>query len=792
MKKFGIGQSVPRFEDARLLTGQGRYTDDIHLANEAHACFVRSPHAHARLGRIETAEAIATPSVIAVLIGAEFHQAGLGTIPNMVPLQNKDGSDCIEPPYWPLAVERTRHVGEPVAVVVAESLAQAKDGAERVAVDYQPLPPAVGVVPAIEAGAPQIWDEAPGNLCFDWCLGDEAAVKAAFAQAAHITRLDLVNNRLIVNTVEARCAIAAPREDGGLVLHVSSQGVHLIRNILCDAIFRVPKDRIQVLTSDVGGGFGMKYFLYPEYPVLVWAAETLGRPVRWAADRSEAFITDIHARDHVTHAELALDAEARFVGMRVAKITNLGAYLSNYATAIATLAGAPTLASVYDNPAIYAEVQGVFTNTVPVDAYRGAGQPEAIYTVERLIDQAARELKLDRTELRRRNMIRPDQLPYRTSLAFSYAEGAEDEEGGVKTTSGWSGYLYDSGEFEQNLDLAMARADWDGFAARREVASAQGLLRGIGVASYLEATQPLAEDQAIIKVDPGGRVMVITGTQSQGQGHDATTFAQIVAEHLQVPEDVIALRQGDSTEIAAGEGSSGSRSMVFGGSAMTLAADQVIEQGRAVAAEMLEAAAVDIDYAEGAFTIRGTDRRIGLFDVAKERAGGGAELAAEGVFAPELLYSYPNDCHIAEVEIDPETGVIVVEAYTAIDDCGIVINPLIVAGQQQGGAAQGIGQALLEHAVYDEETGQLLSGSLMDYCLPRADDLPMFSCANNQVACRNNPLGVKGCGEVGPIAAPPAVVSAVLDALGPLGVLTIDMPLTPHRVWRAIQTARAG
>ena len=796
MGRFGVGQAVRRTEDTRLLTGQGRYMDDIDVPGQARAFFVRSPHAHAEIERIDTAAAAQAPGVVGVLTAAEYRAAGYGPLPCEVAITNIDGSARADPPRWPLAGDRVRYVGDSVALVVAETLAAAKDAAERIEIAYQPLPAVSDAAAALGPDAPRIWDEAPGNLCFDYEVGDKAATEAAFAAAAHVSRIDIVNNRVIVNSMEPRGAIAECTAEGRFVFHVSSQGVHMFRDWLCDSVLHIPRERLRVLTPDVGGAFGMKILLYPEYPVLLLAAERLGRPVKWIPDRSDAFMTDVHGRDNVTHAELAMDSQGRFLGARVVTIANMGAYLSTFGPYIPTYDGAPLLASVYDNPAIYAVAKGVFTNTVPVDAYRGPGRSEANYTIERLVEAAARDLGVGQAELRRRNFIPPEKMPYKTALV----------------------HTYDSGAFAHVMDKAMERAEWSGFEARRAAARARGKLAGIGMSYYVEATGTLPEgdvgldemdhelqvpvsgqsgveallgDSAIVRVTGEGGVEVVSGTQTNGQGH-ATAFAQIVSDSLGVPFESITLVQGDSDDIAMGQGTGGSRTVIYGGAAMIDAADKVIERGKVQAAEMMEAAAADIEYAEGQFTIAGTDRRVGIFEVAADASRGEGGLEAEGGYLPEVGKgrSFPNGCHVCELEIDGDTGLVEIVRYTIVDDFGKMINPLLVAGQVHGGTAQGIGQAMLEGAVYEPDSGQLLSGSFLDYCMPRADNLPSYAFfTDDSSPCRNNPFGMKGCGEASSIGATPAVVNAALDALGPLGVRAIDMPLTPERVWRSIREA---
>ena len=764
MADAALGRSLRRSEDRRFLTGGGRFLDDINLPRQARAVVLRSVHAHADLGELDTRAAAAAPGVLAVLTGADYRAAGYGPLPSRVRVVNKDGTPRADPPRWPLATDRVRHVGDPIALVVAETEAQACDAAELIAVDYAPRPAVTGSLAALAPEAPQLWDEAPGNLCYDTELGDRAAAEAAFAGAPRITEIDLVNNRVIANPIELRGAIGSLDDDGRFVLCVSSQGVHRLRDPLAEDILRVPRGRVRVITPDVGGGFGTKIMMYPEYPLVLWAAKVVGRPVKWVAGRSESFLSDVHGRDHVTHAALALDQEGHFLAIKVSVLANLGAYLSSFAPGIPAGSGAPLYASLYDFAAAYVEIKAVFTNTVPVDAYRGAGRPESNYAVERLIDKAGRDLGLDGAELRRRNFIAPERMPYHTVL----------------------GYTYDSGDFARNLDDASRIARRTGFARRRAAARARGMLGGIGVASYIHVTPEIDDEVASVRVEGGGTVTLLSGGQSNGQGH-ATTFAQILGDGLAVPAASVVVVQGDSDRIAQGHGTGGSRTLLHGAAAMMVAAANVIAKGTAMAGEMLEAAPTDIDFVEGEFAIAGTDRRVGLFEVAARAEQAGDPLAALG--AAPARHSFPNGCHVCEVEVDPDTGATEIVRYTVVDDLGTVVNPLLAAGQVHGGTVQGIGQALFEATRFDARSGQLLSGSLMDYCLPRARDLPPLDVSTTGVRCRNNPLGIKGAGEVGTIGAPPAVVNAVLDALGPLGVTAIDMPMTPERVWRAIRAA---
>ncbi|MFL6714575.1 MAG: xanthine dehydrogenase family protein molybdopterin-binding subunit [Sulfurifustis sp.] len=766
MQKFGMGQPAARVEDRRLLTGNGRYLDDVNLDGQVWGVFVRSPHAHARIASIDTSGARSLPGVLAVYTADDLAADGIGDVPCLATaIKNRDGSAFVAPPRPALARARARHVGDAVAFIVAQTRLQALDAAEQVMVDYEPLPAIVDTGSALNDGAAQVWDEAPRNLCLDWEAGDEKKTADAFARAARIVSLDLVNNRVVPNSMETRGAIAeVERGTGRLVLHVSCQGVHVLRRPLAERIFHVAEKDIQVLCHDVGGGFGMKIFLYPEYVATMYAARKLGRPVKWIAERGEAFASDSHGRDHVSHLELALDKNARFLGLRVGTVANLGAYLSNYAPFVATAAGVPMLVGCYDIPAAHVRVRGVFTNTNPVDAYRGAGRPEAIYAIERLVDAAARELGLSPIEIRKRNLIPSSAMPYTTAL----------------------GSLYDSGDFVRNLNDAVKLARWEEFEARRKEARARGRLRGIGVATYIERCAGGAPEQARLTVDAHGHVTLYIGTQSNGQGHE-TSFRQIIAERLGVAFEDVTVVQGDSDRIATGGGTMGSRSVPVGGAAVSGAAFKVIDAAKRKAADMLEASAVDIEFVEGVFRIAGTDRRVSLREVARAAApaDGGASFDERETWTPSNP-TYPNGTHICELEVDRDTGAVEVIDYTVVDDFGKTINPLLIAGQVHGGVAQGLGQALLERCVYEPESGQLLSASFMDYALPRADNLPSIRFKLNEVPSTTNALGIKGAGEAGAIGAPPAIMNALVDALAESGVRHVDMPATPEKIWRLI------
>ncbi len=782
----GLGASVARTEDRRFLLGKGRYTDDLQLPGQSHAVFVRSPHAHATIRSIDARQALASPGVLAVLTGEDVAAAGLGGIPCGWQIKNKDGSVMVEPPHPALALGKVRHAGDPVVMVIAETRAQAKDAAQLVEIDYEPHRAVAHLPAAVGEGAPRVWDEAPGNVCFDWHLGDPAATDAEFAAAAHVVAIDLVNNRIAANAIEPRAANGHYDDvEDKYTLYTTSQNPHLIRLLLGAFTLKVPEHKLRVVAPDVGGGFGSKIFHYAEELLVLWASKRVGHPVKWTSDRSEAFLSDAHGRDHVSHAELALDAGGRFRGLRVRTLANMGAYLSTFAPAIPTYLHATLLSGPYVIPAIYAEVKAIFTNTVPVDAVRGAGRPEATYLLERLVDKAARELGIDRVEIRRQNLIQPDQFPYQTPVALQY----------------------DIGDYPATLDMALAAVDLDRFAERKAESESRGKLRGFGISTYIEACgiAPSAlvgalgaraglYEAATVRVHPTGSVTVFTGTHSHGQGHE-TTFAQLVVERLGIPLENVEVVHGDTDRIPFGMGTYGSRSAAVGGSAIYKAIDKIVDKGKKIAAHLLEASVADIEFADGKYRVAGTDREKAFGEVAFaayvphnypiDTVEPGLE---DSAFYDPKNFTFPGGCHLVEVEVDPETGVVEVVVVAIADDVGVIINPMIVDGQAHGGLAQGIGQALYEECVYDDG-GQLLSGSYMSYCMPRAADLPSFHVGNHVTACTHNPLGIKGVGEVGAIGVPPAVINAVLDALAPLGVTHIDMPATPEKVWRAIRAA---
>jgi carbon-monoxide dehydrogenase large subunit len=775
MREFGIGRAVTRLEDRRLLGGQGRYTDDFRFAGEAHLYVLRSPHASARIAAVDTTDAETMPGVLTVLTAGDIAADGIGSIPSRVKRPAPDGTPNVEPPY-PVLVDQARFVGDAVAAVVAETLSQARDAAERIAINYDILPSVTATAEAMEPNAHQVWDQAPGNLCFLHEQGDEARVTAAFADAAHVSRLDYTINRISANPMEPRNAVGLhDRADGRYTLYAGIQAPHSVRGDLARFALNVPEAQVRIVSPDCGGGFGMKESLYPEHVLVLWAAKRLGRPVRWQADRSEGHLADYHARDQVSTIEMALDRDGGFLAIRVETTANLGAYLcvqGNHSP-VANLGG---LAGTYQTPAIFARVKGVFTHTSPTAPYRGAGRPEATYPLERIIDQAAREMGLDRIALRRRNTIPADAMPYDTGYVFTY----------------------DSGEFEASLDAVLDLADWDGFEARRAAAKERGVMRGIGLSSFIEIAggppnKPF-EEHVEVRFDPDGAMTLIAGTHSHGQGHE-TVFTQLAVEALGVDPEHVRIVYGDTDQVFHGRGTIGSRSAALVSNALHHAAAKVIEQGKLIAGHLLEAAATDIDFEDGMFAIRGTDRAVAIDEVARAAfdhdwrpAGLEAGLGAAATVSPQGP-TFPNGCHVCEVEVDPSTGVVQVVGYCVVDDVGRIINPTLVDGQVHGGVAQGIGEALMEVIRYDPSDGQLLSGSFMDYAMPRADDLPLITIETREVPARTNALGIKGCGEAGTIGALPAVMNAIVDALAPLGVTHVDMPATPETVWRAIRDA---
>jgi carbon-monoxide dehydrogenase large subunit len=767
--RFGALAGGRRSEDRPLLTGDGRFTDDVDLPGQAHAAFVRAPVAHAVIGGVDPGPALRLPGVIAVLTGADAQAAGLGAVPPATAFPGRGGTPLASAPIPPLAVDRVRYVGEAVAIAIAESPAQAADAAAAVALDLDPLPAASDVEAALAPGAPTIWPAAAGNVAFDWADGDAAAVRAAFAGAAHVARVRLCDTRLAPAAMEPRAAIGQWNPaDGRYTLIASTQGVAVVRRLLAEGVLKVPVDRLRVVTPDVGGGFGMKVQAYAEYAALLFAARRVGRPVKWRATRMESFLADTAGRDGLLEAELALDAAGRFLGLRMRTRVGLGAYVTAFAAVFGTNNTKNCLSSVYRIPVIGIDVTLAFTNAAPLGPYRGAGRPEALYVIERLIDQAAGALGIDRVELRRRNLIPPAAMPYRTP----------------------NGPVYDSGEFETVMDRALDLADWKGFPARRAASERSGRLRGIGLACFLEVAGGILDETVDLRFAADGTVALHTGAQPMGQGH-LSTFPAVVAARLGIDPAAVRLVQGDSDLVPAGTPSVASRSMMMAGSAAALACDGAVEIGRRVAAHYFEAAVPDVEFAAGRFRVRGTDRAVGLLELAgrartlpglPEDLRGGLDSTGKFV-SPQM--SFPNGCHVTEVEIDPETGGVTVVGYAAVDDVGRIVHETIVEGQIHGGIAQGLGQVLGEHVVYDEH-GQLLTASFMDYMLPRADDLPALRVGHHAVPCTTNPLGVKGAGESGVAGALPSAVNAVLDALGTRGVPELDLPMSPARVWAAL------
>jgi carbon-monoxide dehydrogenase large subunit len=757
-------------EDPKLLRGRGQYTDDIDLPGQVYAAMVRSGHAHGIIRSIDSSAARKMRGVLAVYTGADLGEYGL--LKCGLPFKNRDGSEMRKPPRPALPSDKVRFVGDPVACVVAQTRQQARDAAEAVLVDIEPLPVVTDPKRAVEEGAPLLYDQAPGNIALDFHYGDAEKVAQAFDQAAHVTRLTMLNSRVVVNAMEPRSAVGIyDLAENRLTLHVGSQGVMGMRGQL-SGIFGVKTDRIRVISGNVGGSFGMKAAVYPEYVCVLHAARALGRPVKWTDERSTSFVSDSHGRAHEQTVELALNADGHFLALRITGFGDMGGYLGTMAPQPPTLNTVRNIVSLYRTPLIEASIRCVFTNTTNSNPYRGAGRPEGNFYMERVIDAAAAEMGIDRLELRRRNQIQPQQIPYKAA----------------------SGLTYDSGDFPAVFKRALEIADVEGFPKRRAESRTRGKLRGLGIGSYLEVTAPANNEMGGIHFEPDGTVTLLTGTLDYGQGH-ASPFAQVLSEKLGVPFDRVRLVQGDSDKLLAGGGTGGSRSMMNSGAAIVEAAAKVIEQGKAIAAHVLEASAADIEFAQGRFVIAGTDRAIGIMELAQQLQAGiklppdlpqslDVDHVSEGVPS-----AYPNGCHVAEVEVDPDTGVVGVVRYSSVNDFGTIINPLMVEGQVHGGVVQGLGQALMEMTVYDDQ-GQLLTGSYMDYALPRAEDVPEFTLASHPVPAKTNPLGVKGCGEAGCAGGLASVMNALVDALSEYGIRHIDMPATPLRVWQAIQTAR--
>jgi aerobic carbon-monoxide dehydrogenase large subunit len=782
MSATGIGATVRRKEDFRFITGKGQYTDDINRPGQSYIHFLRSPHAHAKIRSIDTKAASAMPGVLAVLTGADFATDKLGGLICGWMIHSKDGSPMKMAPHPAIAHTKACYVGDPVAVVIAETLEAARDAAEKVAVDYEVLPAVAD--PATAASAIQIHDVAPRNTIYQWHLGDAKAVDQAFKSAAHVTKLDLVNNRLVPNAMEPRAAIGDyDTGTASFTLWNTSQNPHVARLVISAFVGMAPEHKLRVIAPDVGGGFGSKIFIYPEEVACLWAAKKVGRPVKWVAERSESFIADCHGRDHVTHAEMALDAGGKITALRVKTTANLGAYMSTFSSAVPTYLYATLLSGQYDIPHIYCEVDAVYTNTVPVDAYRGAGRPEATFVIERLLEVSARQLSTSPAELRRKNFV--GKFPHQTPVIMNY----------------------DAGDYDASLKKALDLADVAHFAKRKRDSERDGKLRGLGFSTYIEACG-IAPSQAVgslgagvglwesaeVRVNPTGSVEVLTGTHSHGQGHE-TTFAQLVAERLGIPIENVSVVHGDTDKVQFGMGTYGSRSGAVGMSALVKALDKVEAKAKKVASHLLEAAEADIVFKDGKFTVAGTDKSAAWGDVTLQayvaHKFAGSELEPglkEGAFYDPTNFTFPAGCHICEVEIDPETGVTRIASWVAVDDFGVIVNPMIVEGQVHGGIAQGVGQALLEHTVYDGN-GQLVTGSLMDYTMPRADNLPSFTVETTVTKCPSNPLGIKGCGEAGAIAAPAAVMNAITDAIGSED---IAMPATPQAVWAAIRKTNAA
>ncbi len=781
MTEFGIGAAVKRKEDFRFLTGSGTYTDDIDRPNQTYAYIMRSPHAHARIKGIDTAAAKSAPGVLAVFTGDDLAADGVGGMPcGFAP----DGGPQNAPPHPALAQSKVRFVGEHVALVVAESLAEAKDAAELIEIDYELMDAVVDPAKARDSSI-QLHEVAPNNICVEWQLGDKEAADKAFGQAAHVTTINLINNRKIPNAMEPRASIGEyDRATDSYTLYTTSQNPHITRLLLAAFILQIPESKLRVVSPDIGGGFGSKIPHYPEEMLVTWACRKIGRPVKWTAERYESFLCDTHGRDHVTKAQLALDDDGKFLALRVDTIANLGAYLSTFGALSATYLYGTLLSGQYAIPAIHCAVTGVFTNTAPIDAERGAGRPEATFVVERLVEAAARETGIDKVEIRRRNFIAPDAFPYQTAVVLQY----------------------DSGNYGPALDAALKVAKFDAFEERRKKAAARGKLRGIGLSTYIEACGLAPSnvagaigagvglyESAEIRFDPTGTVTVYTGSQTQGQGHE-TTFSQVVADRLGIPIENVLIVHGDTGRVQWGHGTYGSRSLAVGGSAIVSACDKAIVKGKKVAAHLFEASEDDIEFKDGNFVVTGTDQSKSFgeivmaamvphnFPLSEMEPG-----LDQRAFYDPTNFTFPFGCHVCEVEIDQDTGQVEIVNFTAVDDFGKIVNPMIVEGQVHGGIAHGVGQALLEVCVYDDG-GQLITGSFMDYTLPRADNLPSFNLGFTETPCPHNPLGVKGCGEAGAIAAPAAVINAVADALS---IVHIDMPATPQRIWRTIQTSRA-
>jgi carbon-monoxide dehydrogenase large subunit len=775
MGQYAIGQAVPRTEDPRLLRGDGRYFDDLTRRGQVHVAFLRSPHAHADLIAVDTETARAAPGVLAVLTGEDYQAAGLGDLPSAAPFKKRDGSGMFRPPRPALGTGRVRMVGEIIAVVVAETANLAQDAVELITVDYDPLPAVADIARAITPDAPLLWDQSPGNEAYVHYLGDREAVDAAFDKAAHIVRQNFRVTRVTANAMEPRGCIAEyDHRYERYKLWAPQQSPHQLRYAMAIGVLGIPETDLSVYAGDIGGAFGLKNGNYAEYALCLWVAKIVGKPVRWLSSRSEGLLSDEDGRDHVTDAALALDEDGRFLALKVKTLAAMGAYLAKSGVN-PPVGNAGGLAGVYTTPAISVEIVGVHTNTNSTAPYRGAGRPEASYVIERLIDMAAIRTGIDPIALRRRNLIAPDAMPYKTGLTFTY----------------------DCGEFEAVMDKALAMADFDSFEERRADAANRGKLRGIGFSVTIEKSAGPGIETADIRFDPSGTITLLVGTTGQGQGHD-TIYKQIVSDRLGIDSDDIRLVEGDTDKVAFGRGTFGSRSATIAGTCLLIASDKIIEKGRKLTAHAFETAIDDIEFTDGAFRVAGTDRSMSLKEIAalahqplKIPVDMEPGLDESAAYSPEVG-NFPNGCHVCELEIDPETGVTEIIRYLVVDDVGVAINPLLVKGQIQGGIVQGLGQIFMEDKAYDDDSGQLLAGSFLDYCMPRADDLCGFEMASHPVPTATNPLGVKGVGECGTVGALPTAMNAVVDALKPLGVTHVDMPVTPPRLWKIIKDAQAG
>ncbi len=775
MGEYALGQAVPRSEDPRLLKGGGRYIDDMVLPGMAVGYVLRSPHAHANIRSMDTSAAKSAPGILAVIDGADWAANDFGDMPIGSGRKQRDGSPLFQPPFPALVKDRVRWVGDYVAFIVAETLNQAKDAAALIEIDYEILPSVTDTEQAAQPGAPLVWDDCPNNICFVHLGGDKDATDAAFAKADHVVREKFVINRVTAATMEPRsCVGQYTASEDHYTIYTTLQQTHPYRAVLAKTVLNVPENKVRVVTGDVGGSFGMKSEMYNEVALVLYGSKLTGRPVKWTSDRSESFVSDAHGRDNVSVGELALDKDGNFLGQRVTTIASVGAYLMA-AGVNPMVANLGTLAGVYTTPAIHVDVTAVFANSNPTRPYRGAGRPEAAYVIERLIDLAADELGMDPAELRRRNTIAPGSMPYKTALTFTY----------------------DCGEFEKNMDMALDMSSYADFPARRDQSKSRGRLRGIGLSNTIERAAAPGIEGGEIRFDRAGTVTILSGSNTQGQGHE-TVYKQLVCDRFGLDPDDVEYIWGDTDKVAYGHGTGGSRSATLGGSALHMAANKIIEKATKLSAHMLEAADADMEFSEGVFTVAGTDRKVTLTEVARAASNPAAlpdfmepGLVESAVYAAKVN-NYPNGCHVCEVEIDPDTGVIEIVDYNVVDDVGSVMNPLLLKGQIHGGIAQGVGQILMEDIAFDRDSGQLLTGSFMDYAMPRADNFSNIEIKSNPVPTRSNPLGVKGAGEAGTVGAMPALANAIVDALSPFGIKQVDMPATSERIWRAIQTTKAG